>query len=256
MEVPLRDAREVRVSATADWLREQHVCVVLNVHSLHIVHPRVLDAATLGSYNLHPGPLPEWAGLYTPSWALYEGAERYGVTLHRMTPQVDAGPIAFADSFDIDVTDTALAVMMQCVRRGMRLIERLLEVAERGEEIPARPQDLSRQRRFGAGPPQDGRLDWNLSAGRITNFVRACDYRPFASPWGFPRCTADGRDVSVLTAQVGEGPVNVPPGTVAHGDGGAVRVASSDAWVHVNKVRVDGRTFAAAEILQDGTRLR
>ncbi len=256
MDVPLRDAHEVRASVTADWLRDQSVQLILNVHSLHIIHPHVLEAGPFGSYNLHPGPLPEWAGLHTPSWALYEGVDRYGVTLHRMTPEVDAGPIAFADTFDIGVADTGLAVMMQCVRRGMGLIERLLDVAEQKETIPARPQDLARRRWFGAGPPDEGRLDWHLPARRITDFVRACDYRPFASPWGFPRCTADGQDLAVVTARLGGGAANVAPGTVARADGGAVRVAAGDGWVRVDKVQVERRARPAAEILHAGMRLR
>jgi UDP-4-amino-4-deoxy-L-arabinose formyltransferase/UDP-glucuronic acid dehydrogenase (UDP-4-keto-hexauronic acid decarboxylating) len=256
IHAPLRDARAVRAPATAAWLREQRADLLLNVHSLHVINPTVLEAPSLGAYNLHPGPLPEWAGLHTPSWAVYSGVDHYGVTLHRMTSQVDAGPIVFADEFGIGVADTGLAVMMQCVRKGVSLIERLLDIAERRDVIPARPQDLARRRWFGAGPPDGGRLNWHLPAHRIRDFVRACDYRPFTSPWGFPRTTANGLDVAVVTARVAGGTAAAAPGTVAHADGGTVRVAAADAWVTVDRVRVDGETLPAAEVMQDGGRLR
>jgi methionyl-tRNA formyltransferase len=254
--IPVREAHEVREASTAEWLRARGVDLLLNVHSLHILHGDVLDAPTLGAYNLHPGPLPERAGLDTPSWALYEGACRYGVTLHRMTQVVDAGTIAFADDFDIGPTDTGLAVMMQCVRRGVRLIEQLLTFAERGDRIPSRPQDLARRRWFSAGPPNDGRLEWGRPARQITDFVRACDYRPLASPWGFPRCQAGDAEIAILTARVMDRATDAIPGTVISADRGAVAVAASDAWVRVDDVAVAGRPTAAADAIGNVRRLR
>lgn len=120
--VAVHAASEVRKPVLAGWLEQQRVELLLSVHSRHMIHADVLGAPTLGAYNLHPGSLPECAGLNAPSWALYEGAERHGVTLHHMTPVFDAGPIVFADAFDLQRSDTGLSVLIQCVRRGLRLL--------------------------------------------------------------------------------------------------------------------------------------
>ena len=68
--VPVRPAEQVRDPALAAWLRGQGTDLLLNVHSLHVVDPDVLEAPALGAFNLHPGPLPDRAGLNVPSWAL------------------------------------------------------------------------------------------------------------------------------------------------------------------------------------------
>jgi len=190
-----------------------------------------------------------------PSWALYEGAGRHGVTLHHMTPVYDAGPIVFTDAFDLHGADTGLSVLMQCVRRGLRLVEQLLELVGRGEPVPAHPQDLACRRWFGAGPPDDGRLDWRRPAHCVVDFVRACDYTPFPSPWGFPRCTAHGLDVAVLGASVDQDRARAEPGTVAHTQGAGVLIAAADAWVRVEEVEVEGRQLPAVDVFQDGERL-
>ncbi len=252
---PVHSAAEVRASALADHLRELQVDLLLSVHSRHLVHANVLEAPSLGAYNLHPGPLPEFAGLNPPSWALYEGAQRHGATLHRMTPVYDEGPIAFADFFELQATDTGLSVLMQCVRRGMRLVEQLLERLERGEPVPAQPQEPARRRWFGAGPPAGGLVDWRRPAHRAVDFVRACDYRPFDSPWGFPRCVAQGVEISILSASVAHGHAHVAPGTVANAERGEVLVAAADAWVRVAQVEVEGRLLPAADVLRDGESL-
>src|SRR5690554_3507583 len=49
----------------AGWLRRENVDVLLNVHLLRIIHPDVITALRVGAFNLHPGPLPAYAGLNT-----------------------------------------------------------------------------------------------------------------------------------------------------------------------------------------------
>jgi methionyl-tRNA formyltransferase len=255
LEVPVRPAAEVRDPALGDWLRAQGTDLLLNVHSLHIVHPDVVEAPALGSFNLHPGPLPGCAGMNVPSWALYEGAESHGVTLHRMTAAIDEGPIAFSDSFQVGPDDTALTVLTQCVRRGLPLIGQLLAAAARGDSIPAHAQDPTRRRWFGPGPPEGGRLGWDRPAHRVVDFVRACDYGPFRSPWGFPRCVAGEQEVAIAAAEAVPGSVDAPPGTVIHDDGPGALVAAADGWVRVERVVVAGRRADAAEVLRPGQRL-
>src|SRR5262245_10959283 len=93
--VPAWPPAQVREPAFAARIHEAKVHLVLNVHSLFVFHPDVLKAPAIGSFNLHPGPLPRCAGLNAPSWALYLGETRHGVTLHWMSPAIDAGPVAF-----------------------------------------------------------------------------------------------------------------------------------------------------------------
>lgn len=255
LDVPVRPAAEVREPALSSWLRDRGTDLMLNVHSLHIVHADVLEAPTLGAFNLHPGPLPERAGLNAPSWALYEGAEHHGVTLHRMTGGVDEGPIAFADAFTVGHDDNALALLTQCVRRGLPLVERLLRAAERAEAIPAQAQDLARRRWFGAGPPEGGSLDWDRPARRVIDFVRACDYGPFPSPWGHPRCAVGGHEVAIAAAEAAPGSADAPPGTVIAAHGGGVLITAANGRVRVEQVEVEGRKTDAAEMLQPGKRL-
>ncbi len=250
LDAPVRPAAEVTDPATGDWLREHGADLLLNVHSLRIVADDVLEAPPLGAFNLHPGPLPECAGLNSPSWGIYNGAETHGVTLHRMTPGVDEGPIAFEERFAIGPADTGLTVLTQCVRRGIGLLEQLLDLAERGEPIPAHAQDLSRRRSFGHGPPEDGRIDWSRPARAVVDFVRACDYGPFPSPWGRPIWVVDGEEVGVVVAELTPGDAAAAPGTVVAVEGGEVVVAAADGLVRVHRVEVGGRLLAPADALE------
>jgi methionyl-tRNA formyltransferase len=254
--LPVEPSERVRDPALADWIRAEDVDLLLNVHSLFVIDEHVVAAPRLGSFNLHPGPLPEYAGLNAPSWAIYHGEPRHGVTVHWMEAGIDTGAIAYDRSFDIGETDTGLSVSLRCVREGLPLLERLLADAARGRDaIPARPQDLARRRYFGRRPPQDGRVDWSRSAAQVVDFVRACDFFPFPSPWGSPAARFGDRDVAILKAAPTGERAGVPPGTVGGASGPAVAVAAGDEWVSVLRVAVDGRPHDAAEILGSGDRL-
>ena len=231
------------------------VDVLLNVHSLHLIAPEVLAAPRFGSFNLHPGPLPEYAGLDVPSWAVYHGRDRHGVTVHWMEPGIDTGAIAFSASFPLTPQDTGLTVAAKCVQHGIPLIAELLACLERDPpNVPAVPQDLTRRRYFRRGAPHDGWVPWAAPAATVTAFVRACDYGPFHSPWGLPRASLRGTEIAVPRVAATGRKAAEQPGTVGDRNGDGVLVATADEWVVVRRVLVGGTPSAPHEVLRSGDR--
>ena len=232
LTLPPSRVREPQCAAELAALR---VDLLLNVHSLYIVPEAVLRVPAQGAYNLHPGPLPDYAGLNAPSWAIYNGEDSHGVTLHRMEPGIDTGPIAFQERFAITPEDTGLSLSLRCAEKGLALIERLL--AADPACLALAPQDLGRRRYFGRGVPQGGRIDWRHSARRMHAFVRACDYHPFASPWGVPRARLADREVEIRKVALTGEACAEPPGTVRCDRAGRTRVACADQWLCLSTAR-------------------
>jgi UDP-4-amino-4-deoxy-L-arabinose formyltransferase/UDP-glucuronic acid dehydrogenase (UDP-4-keto-hexauronic acid decarboxylating) len=129
------------------------VDLLLNVHSLYVLPEPLLRVPALGAWNLHPGPLPRYAGLNAPSWAIYRGEQRHGVSVHRMEAGIDTGDIAYQESFPIAAADTGLSVALRCAQVGVALLHRLLEDAAAGS-IPRLAQDAAQRTYFGRGVPQ------------------------------------------------------------------------------------------------------
>jgi methionyl-tRNA formyltransferase len=247
-------SERVRDPDCAEWIRDHEVDLLLNVHSLYVAHGDVVGAPAIGSFNLHPGPLPAYAGLNAPSWAIYRREPRHAVTVHWMEPGIDTGAIAYESSFDVDPEETGLSLSLKCVREGLPLFDLLLEDAKAGR-IPKSPQDLSQRGYFGRQVPQEGKLEWGRPAEEVVAFVRACDYFPFPSPWGHPSARLNGAEVLILKAgQTGE-QAGVAPGTVGDVADGAVTVAAADEWVAVSRVNVNGEVEDAAAVLRSGARL-
>jgi len=65
-----------------------------------IVPADILSALYGPAYNFHPGP-PEYPGSCAAGFAIYDGAETFGTTLHEMAPRVDSGPIVEVRRFPV-----------------------------------------------------------------------------------------------------------------------------------------------------------
>lgn len=252
--VTVLPSERVRDPGLADWIRGEDVDLLLNVHSLFVAHGDVVGAPAIGSFNLHPGPLPAYAGLNAPSWAIYNREPRHAVTVHWMEPGIDTGAIAYESSFDLTEDDTGLSVSVRCVREGLPLIGRLLEEAEAGS-IPKEEQDLSGRRYFGREAPQGGKVEWGRPAEEVVAFVRACDYFPFPSPWGHPAARLEGAELSILKAERTGEPAAEDPGRVGAVEQGGAAVAAADEWVSVKRVSLEGEAEDAGAVLKTGQRL-
>ncbi len=234
--LPFIDARRLGqpdLVAELDALRPD---VLLNVHSLTKVCAEVLDAFPVGAWNLHPGPLPEGAGINVPSWAIALGWSEHGVSVHRMTAEYDEGGLTYEDRFPIADNATGLTLSAECGSRGIRLIKQLIDqLADDPDGVPDTPQDLSKRGYYGLGQPGDGVVDWSDAAATIEASVRAADFRPFDSPWRSPEAAIDGATYQLIEVAIGD-PTDEAPGTTRETDAG-LSVAAGDRWITLIEAR-------------------
>ena len=76
---------EDRVTADFDWL--------LSIANLSVLPDALIARAAKGAVNFHDGPLPRYAGLNAPLWAMLNGETRHGVTWHRIEGGIDEGRV-------------------------------------------------------------------------------------------------------------------------------------------------------------------
>jgi methionyl-tRNA formyltransferase len=152
--------------------------------------------------NVHPSLLPRWRGAAPVERALMAGDTETGVTIHRTTPELDAGPIAAQERFAIAPEDDAGAVYAKGADVAVRLLERVLE-QPRFE--PQAEEGVTYAEKLGAA---DRELDWSRPPEEVLNRIRAL------SPHIGARAELDGRDVIVWRAHIADGrlqPLEVQP---------------------------------------------
>jgi methionyl-tRNA formyltransferase len=64
-------------------------------------------------YNFHGGILPEYRGVGIFSWAIINGEQETGITLHKLDAGLDTGPIISCKKFPITKTSTAHSLYLE-----------------------------------------------------------------------------------------------------------------------------------------------
>jgi methionyl-tRNA formyltransferase len=152
--------------------------------------------------NVHPSLLPRWRGAAPVERALMAGDTETGVTIHRTTPELDAGPIAAQERFAIAPEDDAGAVYAKSADLAVQLLEGVLE---QPHFEPQPDAGVTYAEKLTAA---DRQLDWRRPPEELLNRIRAL------SPHIGARAELDGRDVIVWRAQVADGrlePLEVQP---------------------------------------------
>lgn len=152
--------------------------------------------------NVHPSLLPRWRGAAPVERALMAGDRETGVTIHRTTAELDAGPIGARRAFAIEAEDDAGAVYAKAAPIAAELVEAVL--ADPSFE-PQPEEGATYADKIAA---VDRELDWTLPAQEVVNRVRAL------SPHIGARAELEGRPVIVWRARVEDGgavPIDVQP---------------------------------------------
>jgi len=100
-----------------------HQTRLLAFCSAVIVPSRLLNHLPGPSYNIHPGP-PNYPGRHPESWGAYDGAARFGATLHEMAPRVDEGAIIDVEWTDIPPNSGQTGVGLVAFRAALRVFAR------------------------------------------------------------------------------------------------------------------------------------
>jgi len=152
--------------------------------------------------NVHPSLLPRWRGAAPVERAIMAGDAETGVTIHRTTPELDAGPIAAQRAFPIAPDDDASAVFARAAALAAELLDEVLPVPS------FRPQPDEGATYAEKITAADRELDWSRPAEEIVGKVRAL------SPHIGARAELHGRPVIVWRARVADAraePVEVQP---------------------------------------------
>jgi len=163
--------------------------VVVAAYGLLIPEPLLSRALWL---NVHPSLLPRWRGAAPVERALIAGDSRTGVTIHRTTAELDAGPIAAQEGFDIAPEDDAGSVFARSAEVAARLLD---DVIADPEFTPQAADGVTYAEKI---TPDDRELDLAQPAHELVNRVRAL------SPHIGARAVIDGRPLLVWRARAGE----------------------------------------------------
>lgn len=215
----------------------------------------VLDAPRIAPLNVHASLLPRYRGAAPIQRAVMENWAPdavTGVSLMRMEPSLDTGPVYAARAVPI-AGRTAGELTAVLARAGAELLVDTLDGIVAGA-VAAVPQDASAATYAAKLSKADGRVDWTLPAARVDALVRGVTPAPGARTRVMTQGAAEPLDLLILAGHA-DGAVArndlPPPGTIGKIAGG-LGVACADGFYVLDKVRPTGRKDMAGAAFANG----
>ena len=206
----------------------------------HILPKSIIDLPELGTLNIHASLLPELRGAAPIQAAIRRGLIETGVSIMRMVPALDAGPVILSASAPILDDETYGELQLRLSELGALTLVEALTLISIGEATET-PQEESRATYAPKVTRDDARIDWSLPAIEVARAIRAYDPKPAAFT------TLRGVDVKVFGART---PLEAPagaPGEVLSTDK-ELLVACSAGAVRISDVQPSGKSrMSAAE---------
>ena len=174
-----------------------------------IVSDQTIQSFPLGIINSHFSILPELRGADPITFAILSGQSTTGVSLMRIVPALDEGPLLGFDTIPLTETKTAPALTTELIALSDSLLIKLLPGYLNGE-LQLQPQSITNRsvsytRKL---TKQDAMLDWHKSASQLDREIRAFQ------GWPGSKTTLGEVDITVEKAHIESG--SGIPGTIHH----------------------------------------
>ncbi len=232
----------------ADWL--------FSIANLQLIPEATLALGKQGAVNFHDGPLPAYAGLNAPVWALLQGEKHHGISWHLMEAGVDKGDLLATQSVPIDEDETALSLNAKCYAAGLESFEVLVAQLE-SNTINRQTQDLTRRSYFGKNrrPSAASRMNFSNTCEDLVRAVRALDFGAYWNPLTCPKVDIGSQVLVVGSAEAGTFS-DAAPGTILAVDTGGIEVACADKAVQLSALTdLQGQAVNLSSILSPGDTL-
>ena len=103
---------------------------------MRILSPELIEAFQGRMLNIHPSLLPKYPGLNTHQRALDAGDSEHGVSIHVVTPELDAGPVLMQGRLPIEAGDTAETLQHKVHALEHRMYPQVLQWIAEGRMHP------------------------------------------------------------------------------------------------------------------------
>jgi methionyl-tRNA formyltransferase len=243
--LPCRDPRKPS-SDEVDWFEDLGVDILLVMAYGHILKNDMLTVASAGCFNLHASILPAYRGASPIETALACGDDETGVTLMRVVPKMDAGPVIDVEKVKIDDSTTGPSLRASLAKCCAPLVQRNLEALCLGEyeEVEQDESLVSYCRKL---KKADGFLDFSQPASLLASRIRAFQ----AWPGSFFEHRGNRIKIGLAQASSGSG---LRPGEIKKTAEGALLIGTETDALQINNLqKPGGKMISSSDFLRGYT---
>lgn len=130
--IPVTRVRDVNDKIFIEDLKILDPDVIISA-SPQIIGKELLSVPTIGCINVHSALLPKYKGVYPIFWALLNGENEVGVTIHLMEEKLDSGRLLLQRTLKVENGDTMMVLYKKACEISPYMVLEALNMLERGE---------------------------------------------------------------------------------------------------------------------------
>jgi methionyl-tRNA formyltransferase len=175
------------ISNLEEYILMENVDFAISIQYHQILKRIHIDVANDLTINLHMAPLPEYRGCNQFSFAIINGENTFGTTIHKLEEGIDSGDILFEDRFEIDDNIWVKDLYDITFQKSVSLFKQSLPKIISLDIKPIPQSDLINQRGCKIYYRKDiqsiKKIDLNWDLEKIDKHIRATSMDGFEPPF-------------------------------------------------------------------------
>ena len=236
-DLPLFQPKNARDPELIEMLNVIKPDISIVVAYGHILPKMVIDLPAKGTLNIHASILPALRGAAPIQAAIMQGLSKTGISIMRMVPALDAGPVLVQAETEVYDDETYGELQTRLAELGALTLLEALALISVGKANDV-PQDESRATYAPKINREASRINWKKSAIEIARLIRAFDPKPGAFT------TSEKGDIKLFGPRLLDG-LSGKPGEVIKVTGELIIGCGVDS-IRISEVQPTGKKRMAA----------
>ncbi|HUQ70558.1 MAG TPA: methionyl-tRNA formyltransferase [Planctomycetaceae bacterium] len=237
--IPVLQPVRIKTAESVAALRALNADLFVVAAYGQILSREILDMPRLGTINVHASLLPKHRGATPIHAAILHGDVETGITIIRLVPELDAGPMLGVVRTPIAADETTGALEARLAEMAPVITLEVIAGLEAGTVRPLE-QDHAQATHVGKLDKAAGRIPWAKSAIEVERHIRGMQ------PWPGPFTLLHQPDKPPLRMQVLHGvPMDsrdpAAPGTITAVDASQFTIRCGDGGLRITQVHPDGK---------------
>ena len=179
LDLPCAQPEDPRADEFIDQLRALAPDVGVVISYGVILTPEMLAIPKHGMINAHASLLPLYRGAAPIQRCIRDGHEETGITVMKITEELDAGDVMLVEKTNIGAAENAGQLRVRLAELSGKALVSAIHQLERGEAIFT-PQDHSKASFAPKVEKEHGVIDWTMPAIEVDLLVRSMTPKPGA----------------------------------------------------------------------------
>jgi methionyl-tRNA formyltransferase len=200
-----------------------------------LIPQKILDIPRCESINVHPSLLPLWRGASPIQSAILNGDAKTGISLIRMTSELDAGPIFAVAETSIDPEENALTLSNRLANMSAMLITNNIADIINKNTFP-NEQEHQKATYAPKLTKQDAIINWTRPAPEILKKIKAFN------PWPIAHSMLEQKNFRIWDAKLSKQINDISkPGSIIKTQSNEILVTTGDGMISLISVQLEGR---------------